>query len=350
MVMKKKPFILDVTVRDGSYAIDYQYSTERVSSIAAALDAAGIDAMEVSHGCGLGAARSLHPPAAATDLEYVEAAKQATKKIKVGVIAGGSAVTHKRDIDEVIDQVDFIRFAANCDDPRAVEENLSYVKKKKSALLVPFQMMRSSRLPVAKVIESAKIAEEMGVSILYIVDTNGHMLPAQVAELVRSTVSALKIPVGFHAHNNLGLAIANTLAAIEAGALWVDGSLKGIGRSGGNTQLEALVSLMKRLDYARAVDFDALVSAGEKLVKPVMESQGGVSGIDLITADANIDLYPLSLYERIAQAAGIDFITFVRALASDPSYTEVGVDEIKRALSSLGKEPEALLAALGIRK
>jgi 4-hydroxy 2-oxovalerate aldolase len=142
--MNRNVQILDVTVRDGSYAINYQYQPEQVAKIAAALDRAGIDLIEVSHGCGLGARENLRIPAAASDREYVQAAKSAVKKARVGVIAGPEIVTKKENIDSVAKSVDFIRFAANCDNVRIVETNLNYAKR--LGIECFFQMMRASRL------------------------------------------------------------------------------------------------------------------------------------------------------------------------------------------------------------
>ncbi len=134
--------ILDVTIRDGSYTINYQYTPEQVERIVGALGSAGIDFVEVSHGCGLGASENLGIPAAASDLDYVTAAKKAAGGAKVGVIGGGPPVTLEKDIDPIIEAVDFIRFAANCDNPKNVESNIRYAKKLRPDLTIFMQMMR----------------------------------------------------------------------------------------------------------------------------------------------------------------------------------------------------------------
>jgi 4-hydroxy 2-oxovalerate aldolase len=339
--------ILDVTIRDGSYAINYQYSPELVGRIVEALDRAGIDYIEVSHGCGLGARENLGLPAAASDAQYVEAARAASKKAKIGVIAGGEPVTLPKDIDQVIDSVDFIRFAANCDNPRIVEQNLSYALKKRPDLTIFLQLMRSTRRPKSALLEAGKVAEAMGVKLIYLVDTAGHFLPDEVHEIVGELSSKLGIGVGFHGHDNLGLALANTLAAVRAGARSVDASLRGMGRSAGNAQLEALASLLKRLGHGKKVDLDALLSAGEEFIEPIMPDRHGIASIDLLTADANIDLYPVQFYFKIAEQAGVRFDDFVRTLGSDSAMVEAGLDEIRRVLTKLGADPVATFNALG---
>jgi len=342
--------ILDVTIRDGSYTINYQYTPDQVGRISAALGAAGIDFIEVSHGCGLGASENLGLPAAASDLDYVKAAKAALGAPKVGVIGGGPPVTLEKDIDTIIEHVDFIRFAANCDNPKNVEKNIRYAKKLRPNLTIFMQMMRSSRRPQSTIMDSARQAADMGVETLYLVDTAGHFLPEEVEEIVGGLVGSSNMRIGFHGHNNLGLANANTLAAIRAGAQSVDASLRGMGRAGGNAQLESLVSLMKRMGLARSVDLDALITAGEEILEPIMAPSKGTSAIDVITADANIDLYPIGVYMRIAEAAGVEFTDFVRALGSDELMVEAGLDEMRRALKKLGANPEKAFEAVGLKQ
>ncbi len=346
--MKKDVKILDVTIRDGSYAINYQYLPEQVANIAAALDRAGIDYIEVSHGCGLGARENLKIPSSASDREYVEAAKKAVRKAKIGVIAGPEIVTKKENIDAVARHVDFIRFAANCDNVRIVETNINYAKR--LGIECFFQMMRASRLEPKKLLASAKDVEKMGASTVYLVDTAGHFLPKEVSKIISEMKEKLKIKVGFHGHNNLGLAIANTVAAIEAGADSVDASLLGIGRAGGNAQLEALVSLMKRMGYAQKVDLDILLAAAEKNIAPIMPPSRGISRIDITTADANIDLYPMSVFEMFSKESGADFTDFIRKLAAFKDMTEVDIQRLAKTIEHFGGNAEKIFAKYGVKK
>lgn len=341
--------ILDVTIRDGSYAINYQYQPEQVGRIVAALDEAGIDYIEVSHGCGLGAHENMGLPAAASDAQYVAAAKAAAKRAKIGVIANPEPATLAKDLDAILDQVDFIRFATHCHLPRAIEKNLKYALKKRPDLIVFLQLMRSSRRPIETIVASAKAAEGMGIKTAYLVDTAGSMMPEQVFEMVSALRDACKIGIGFHGHNNLGLANANTLAAVWAGAESVDASLRGMGRAAGNAQLEALVPLLQRFGFAAQVDLDLLLDAGERFIVPVMPESRGIDAIDVITADANIDLYPLSIFQQIAANAGIDFITLIRTLGEDDETVDVGIEEVRRALTKLGVDPVAVFQKLNIK-
>jgi 4-hydroxy 2-oxovalerate aldolase len=190
----------------------------------------------------------------------------------------------------------------------------------------------------------------MGASTAYLVDTAGHFMPKEVSKIISEMKDKLKIKVGFHGHNNLGLAIANTIAAIEAGADSVDASLLGIGRAGGNAQLEALVSLMKRMGYAKGIDLDRLLEAGEKLIAPIMPPSKGISRIDVTTADANIDLYPMSVFEMFSKEAGADFTDFIRKLATFKDMTEVDIPRLKKAIEHFGGDAEKIFSKYGVKK
>ncbi len=333
MVKENSLQILDVTIRDGSYAVDFSYTPQQVAEIA------GLLYIEVSHGVGLGAAEVLGLAAAAPDIAYVRAARQAVQRAQIGVIALSEAVATRAHLDEVLDEIDFIRFAANCHQPEAVEPSIAYVKKRRPELPVFFQLMRSARRRDEEILAAAARIEGMGAETLCLVDTAGHYTPRDVARLVGALRDQTQMRIGFHGHNNLALATANTFAAAEAGAGLVDASLRGIGRSPGNAQLEAVVSLLHRIGLAREVDLETLVYAGEKCVLPLMPPACGVPGLDIITGDANIDLYPPEALERIATEAGVNFIDFLYELARDASIVEADVDAIRRTLERMGVDP-----------
>ncbi len=343
--MKPSVNILDVTIRDGSYAIDYQYTPEQVEDIVRELDRAGIPYIEVSHGCGLGA-RDMGLPAAASDEEYVAAAKRAAHQAKIGVIAGMAPFTKIEHLDAVIDTVDFIRFAANVDNVRALEQHITHVRARGNVEIF-VQMMRSSRRPLADILEAGRIAASLGADAVYLVDTAGFYLPEDVHTRIAALTSELAIKVGFHAHDNLGLGLANTLAAVDAGATIVDASLRGMGRAGGNASLEALVAILRRKGLTPSIDLDVLLDAGEALVAPLMPPSHGIDAIDIVTADANTDLYPLAFFQKLAAALGIDLYTLARTLARS-NATEIGMTEITQVIRDFKKEPKEVFEAMGL--
>jgi len=324
--------LMDVTLRDGSYAVNYSFTPERCGVIVNALHKAGIPFIEIGHGCGLGSHDNLRIRAAARDGEYVRAAREAAPLACIGVIAGPPPVTLPQNIDEVVDYVDFIRFASNVDRPQLLTGNIAYARKKKPNLKIFIQMMRSTRLPSHMICASVQKVVEMGADVVYLVDTAGHFMPDEVRELAELIRSEFRIAVGFHGHNNLNLAVANSLAAVDGGATFVDGSLKGMGRAAGNASIEMLVSLLRRKGRIGPIDFDLLIKAGEELIAPIMPPQRGVAAIDMITADANIDLYPAGPYRELAGQLGLSFEDFIRKLAADERVVEVGQNDISRVV------------------
>ncbi len=345
--MNRRVDILDVTIRDGSYAINYQYTPKQVGAIVRELDRAGIPLIEVSHGCGLGARENVGMPAAASDSEYVAAAKRSANSAKIGVIAGSEPTTRKEQIDAVIDDVDFIRYAANVDAIASIQKHIDYTVSRGVNVFV--QIMRTSRRPPKDILSAALKAEAMGAQLVYVVDTVGYFLPDELRSIISELKDKLSIRVGFHAHNNLGLALANTLAAVDAGCDAVDASLRGMGRSSGNAQLEVLVSLMKRRGWASKIDLDVLIAAGNELVAPIMPPQRGIEPIDLLMADVNIDLYPLAFYEMIAKEVRIDLLSLVRQLATYDDVVEVNFPQIRRAIAHFGADPDAVFDQMGLR-
>ncbi len=344
---QKNVKILDVTIRDGSYAINYQYTPEQVAQIVQPIDQAGIHYIEVSHGCGLGAAENIGLPAAATDEEYVKAAKKVAKKAKIGVIASTPPATLPKDIDKIKDHTDFIRIAANCDEVITAEDNINYSLK--HGLTCFFQMMRSSRISLSKLIQQTKTVQKMGAEVAYVVDTIGYFTPEQVNKIISELKSKVQIKIGFHAHNNLGLAIANTLAAVNAGCDFIDASLLGMGRQAGNAQLEAMISLMQRQGLAKKINLDLLLETAEKYLVPIMPAKKGIGRMDITTADVNMDIYPLDLLKIISQELKIDLTKIIRHLAKHKDMVEVKPKHLKKTIKHFGGKPQELLAKYGIQ-
>jgi 4-hydroxy-2-oxovalerate aldolase len=339
---------MDVTIRDGSYLIDYQYTTQIVARTAAYLDEAGIGYMEVGHGCGLGASQNLGFKAGASDLDYVKAAKSNSKSMKVGVIAASVPTTTSEDIQAIIDEVDFIRFAGNCDSPKDLRSHINLARRLRPDVEIFFQMMRCSRCPLDKIIDSAKTVSDMGANIVYVVDTAGNLLPEEIDRIISRLVKNLKIPVGFHGHNNLDMAVANSIAAVKAGASIIDASLRGVGRAAGNAQLEIVVSILQRMGLAKNIDLDLLLIAADSEIECIMPQKCGISSLDVITAVANIDIYPQKRFERISNVSGINLIDIIQALGEDKTIVEPTTDSISRVLQKLGADADSVLKKVGL--
>ena len=231
-----KVYITDTSLRDGSHSVSHQYTSADVTAVAAALDDAGVDIIEVNHGDGLGGSSLTYGYSLENELDLVSAAARVVKKAKIAVLLVPGIAT--LDLLEEAQRrgASVVRVATHVTEADVSEE---YIKaaKKMGMFVVGFLMM-AHMADTAKLVEQALIMESYGADVVYATDSAGALLPDQVGERVAALKAALKIPVGHHAHDNLGCAVANSLAAVKAGATYIDGSLGGMGAGAGNAATE----------------------------------------------------------------------------------------------------------------
>ncbi len=270
--MEKKIEILEVTLRDGSYAVNFSFTSADTSIICKELESAGFEYIEIGHGVGLNASNKGHGQAAQTDEEYMIAAESVLTKAKYGMFCI-PGIARLEDVDLAADHnMKFIRVGT---DVANVESSKEFVKKaKKYGMFVASNFMKSYALPPDKFAEKAKIAESYGVDMVYIVDSAGGMFPDDVRSYFEAIRKVSKLPIGFHGHDNLGLAIANSLEAARLGVRFVDSSLQGMGRSSGNAATEILTAALSKQGYEIKVDFLKLLEAGQKYIQPLIDVKG----------------------------------------------------------------------------
>ena len=204
--------ILECTLRDGSYAVDFQLTPRDTSVIAAALENAGFKLIEVGHGVGLGASRMGKGPAAATDQEYMEATATILNSAQWGMFFVPGIGRH--DDLEIAAQygMDFVRIGTNVTEVRKSAEYVEHAKK--LGMFVSANLMKSYALQPKELAEQAKLSERFGVDLVCLVDSAGTMLPEDITSYALAMNEVLTIPIGLHCHDNLTLGIANALAAI----------------------------------------------------------------------------------------------------------------------------------------
>jgi 4-hydroxy-2-oxovalerate aldolase len=268
--MSKAKFInlVDTTLRDGSHAVSHQYTVEQVKAIASGLDEAGVQYIELSHGDGLAGSSYNYGWSATSEEELIKAASSVIKKGKLVVLLIPGIGTIE-DLKMAADcGVKVVRVATHVTEADISEQHIGMAKKL-GMMAIGFLMMTHMALP-EKVVEQAKLLESYGADCVYIADSAGALLPEGVSERVSAVVEALKVPVGFHAHNNLTLATANSLVAIEAGATFIDGTCRGLGAGAGNTQIEVLTGVLEKKGYETGVDFYKIMDVAEDIVEPIM--------------------------------------------------------------------------------
>jgi 4-hydroxy-2-oxovalerate/4-hydroxy-2-oxohexanoate aldolase len=267
----KKVTLHDMSLRDGMHAKQHQISLEQMVAIATALDDAGMPLIEVTHGDGLGGTSVNYGFPAHSDEEYFSAVipKMKNAKISALLLPGIGTIDHlKMAVDH---GVSTIRVATHCTEADVSEQHIGMAAKM-GLDTVGFLMM-AHKVSAQELLAQAKLMESYGANCLYCTDSAGYMLPAEVSEKIGLLRSELQptTELGFHGHHNLGMGIANSLAAIEAGANRIDGSVAGLGAGAGNTPLEVFVAVLHRMGVEDGIDLYKIMDVAEDLVVPMMD-------------------------------------------------------------------------------
>ncbi len=260
--------IVDTTLRDGSHAVKHKFTIEDVKAIASTLDEVGIYGIEISHGDGLAGSSIQYGWALHSDEERLSAANEVVKNSKIAVLLIPGIGT-RNDLQKSFEcGAKIARIATHVTEADISEQHIKMSKD--MGLEVMTFLMLSHMEPPGKVLEQAKLMESYGADVVYVVDSAGAMLPDDVRAKVSILKEHLSVEVGFHAHENLGLAIGNTLAAIKEGATVVDGTLCSLGAGAGNTPTEVLVAVLDKLGYKTGVDLYKIMRSAEEIMRPRM--------------------------------------------------------------------------------
>jgi 4-hydroxy-2-oxovalerate/4-hydroxy-2-oxohexanoate aldolase len=263
--------IHDMCLRDGMHAKQHQITIEEMVRVATALDEAGVPMIEVTHGDGLGGRSVNYGFPAASDEEYLRAVIGAVKNTKVSalLLPGIGTVDHLKMAADC--GISTIRVATHCTEADVTEQHIG-MGRKMGLDTVGFLMMTHMIEPDA-LVEQLKLLESYGANCVYITDSAGYMMPDDVTVRVAAARAALnpETELGFHGHHNLSLGVMNSLAAIEAGANRIDGSVAGLGAGAGNTPLEVLIATTERLKVNTGIDLYKIMDVAEDIVVPMMD-------------------------------------------------------------------------------
>ncbi len=297
-------YITEVALRDGSHAIGHSYTVDQVMSVAKLLDEANVPYIEVSHGDGLGGSSLQYGESKTDEMDLISAAVSVCENAKIAVLLlpGIGTVKDLKKASKLGARM--ARIATHVTEADVSEQHM-YVAKKLGMETVGFLMM-AHMASTEKLVEQAKLMESYGADTVYVVDSAGAMLPHQVKQRIQALRENLNINIGFHGHNNLSLAMANTLVAIEEGAVMIDGSTRCLGAGAGNTQTEVLASVLDRMNMKTGIDLFKMMDLAEDVVAPLLEHPQEITKGSLVLGYAGVYSSFLLHAERAAEKFNLD--------------------------------------------
>ncbi len=297
--------ISDPTLRDGNHAVGHQLSAENIASYCKAADAAGVSIVEVGHGNGIGASSLQLGEAKTPDHIALSTARENLSRSKLGVHVIPGFATIDRDLKPALDAgVDVVRVASHCSEADICERHIGFARSQ--GVEVWGCLMMSHMLSPTLLLEQARKMESYGAEGVVFMDSSGHYIPKDVKERVEALVDGLSIAVGFHAHNNLGMAIANSVAAADAGATLLDGCARGFGAGAGNAQLEVLVAVLERLGYGTGIDLYKMLDASDLAEQTLMKEIPTIKSVSVVSGMAGVFSGFMKPVSRISKEYDVD--------------------------------------------
>ena len=295
--------LIDSTLRDGSHAVSHQYTVDQVVSVVKGLDAAGVQVIEVTHGDGLAGSSFNYGFSAVDEMTLIEAAVQAATDAQIAVllVPGIGTLDELRRARDL--GVGVVRIAVHCTEADITQQHIK-IAKDLGMEAIGFLMMSHMNTPRG-LLEQARLLESYGADTVYIADSAGAMTTNEVRARVAEIVGGIDVPLGVHAHQNLSLAVANSIAAYEEGARNLDGTSAGLGAGAGNCPTEILAAVCEKNGIASGVDPLKLMDLAEEVTRPLMPRQQVVDRAGLLLGYAGVYGSFLLHAERAAERYGV---------------------------------------------
>lgn len=295
----------EMSLRDGMHPKRHQISLEQMVTVATALDAAGVTLIEITHGDGLGGASINYGFPAHSDQEYLQAVVPKMKQARISALTLPGIGT----VDELKMAVDCgvtcIRVATHCTEADVAGQHIG-ISRKLGVETIGFLMMAHMVSP-EELLRQAKIMEDFGAQLIYCTDSAGYMLPGDVAPRIQALRAGLRAEtgIGFHGHHNMAMGVANSLAAMDAGAIRLDTSCAGLGAGAGNTPTEVLVAVLNRMGIQTGIDLYGVQDVAEDLIVPMMDIPVRIDRDALTLGYAGVYSSFLLFAQRAAQKYGL---------------------------------------------
>ncbi|MFM9812873.1 4-hydroxy-2-oxovalerate aldolase [Streptomyces scabiei] len=304
--------VYDPTLRDGHHAVRHQLDATQLRAYAAAADAAGVPVVEVGHGNGLGASSLQIGRARLSDDEMLTTVRDALTHSRMAVFMVPGWGTSGDLYNAVARGADVARIGAHCTEADITERHLGELREMR--VEAQAVLLMSHMASPAQLAEQCALMAGWGAQAVGIMDSAGHYLPADVTERISAIAAAVDVPVIFHGHNNLGMAVANSVAAVAAGATVIDGCARGFGAGAGNTQLEVVVAVLERLGHPTGIDLKALLHAADIAHEQLMPAPPITDSVSLVSGLAGVFSGFKKPVMQVAEREGVDPVDLFFAL------------------------------------
>lgn len=300
----KKINILDVTLRDGMHAWSHKLSAEKMAELAMQIDTIGAEAMEFGHGNGLGASSIQYGIAASSDCEYLELVSKNIKNTKKTiVIIPGIGTRHELNLAKE-NNIEVVRIATQMSECDIGAQHIRMARE--MGFEVRTLLPLAAALDIESTVKYAKMSESFGSQVVYLLDGGGSMLPEEVFDRVTAMRKTLDCEIGFHGHNNMSLAVANSLAAVEGGATHIDCCIKGFGAGAGNCPIEPFVAALEKKGYDTGVNLYHAMDVGDQYLKPLMPRTMELESDQIMLGKAGVYSSFLLFARRAAEQFNVD--------------------------------------------
>ena len=277
--------IFDSTLRDGNHAVKHQISKDNIEDYCLAMDGSGVHTIIVGHGNGLGASSLQVGFSAISEEEMLKTARKALDKTRLGVyMIPGFGTIQDNLIPAIQYGVDVFTIGCHCTEADTTKEHIEFLRnhgKETYGVLMMYHMASKE-----KILEEAQKMQSYGAQGVILMDSAGASTPELVQKTISTLYDNLEIRVGFHPHNNMGMAVANAYTAYQEGASIIDGTLRGFGAGAGNCQLESFVALLEKCRIKTGIDFYKLLDASEQVMPEIMEKDMGQEPLSIVSGQA----------------------------------------------------------------